>query len=107
MPGRFPLRSMRAVDTSTASSLAVLTAGIGPRIGGGDAQLAADLRLRPRGGYSTAFWTSQNLDFGKSRLWVDRLGVNKSVSATDLDPHADIDVGVDERRLPSGFAPSG
>jgi arylsulfatase A-like enzyme len=50
-------------------------------------------------GFDTAFWTSQNLNFGRSRLWVKDLGVRLFTSANLLDPEADIDLGADEGLL--------
>jgi phosphoglycerol transferase MdoB-like AlkP superfamily enzyme len=47
-------------------------------------------------GFDTAFWTSQNMLFGNARLWVKNLGVSKFVSATDLEPTSDLDMGAPE-----------
>ena len=47
----------------------------------------------------TAYWTSQNLTFGNFALWTGGLGVTSFVSALDLDPAADIDLGVHEALL--------
>jgi hypothetical protein len=99
-PRRFPLLGLHAVDTVTSTSLAVLTTGLGPH------ESVEVMHSWPlifdyakAAGYDGAFWTSQNLNFGKSRLWVQDLGVSHSVSGTDLDPNADIDIGADERLL--------
>jgi hypothetical protein len=99
-PRRFPLLGLHAVDTVTSTSLAVLTAGLGPHESVGVMHswpLLFD--YAKAAGYDAGFWTSQNLNFGKSRLWVQELGVSKSCSGTDLDPNADIDLGADERLL--------
>jgi arylsulfatase A-like enzyme len=50
-------------------------------------------------GFDTAFWTSQNMFFGNAHLWVKNLGVSHFVSATQLDPAADLDTGAPEARL--------
>jgi arylsulfatase A-like enzyme len=50
-------------------------------------------------GFDTAFWTSQNMMFGNSRLWVKNLGVSKFCSATDLEPTSDLDIGAPEGLL--------
>src|SRR6185295_4400175 len=40
-----------------------------------------------------------NMMFGNARLWVKNLGVSKFVSATELDPSCDLDMGAPERLL--------
>jgi phosphoglycerol transferase MdoB-like AlkP superfamily enzyme len=50
-------------------------------------------------GFDTAFWTSQNMMFGNARLWVKNLGVGQFLSATDLDPTSDLDMGAPEGLL--------
>jgi glucan phosphoethanolaminetransferase (alkaline phosphatase superfamily) len=91
---------MRALDSSTAISLAVLWSGVGPH------EDRETLHTWPlifdyarAAGYDTAFWTSQNMMFGNSRLWVKNLGVSKFCSATDLDPTSDLDMGAPEQLL--------
>jgi glucan phosphoethanolaminetransferase (alkaline phosphatase superfamily) len=99
-PGRHPLTQMRSQASSTAISLAVLWSGVDP-------QESRDvLHTWPlifdyakAAGYSTAFWTSQNMMFGNARLWVKNLGVDQFVSATELDPVADLDMGAPEHLL--------
>jgi glucan phosphoethanolaminetransferase (alkaline phosphatase superfamily) len=99
-PERFAFTQMRSVDSSTAISLAVLWSGL-------HANESRDrLHTWPlifdyarATGYDTAFWTSQNMMFGNVRLWVKNLGVKKFVSATELDPTADLDLGAPEYLL--------
>ena len=96
-PERYPLNQMRSLDSSTAISLAVLWAGIGPHE---DREVLHTWPLifdyAKAAGYGTAFWTSQNMMFGNARLWVKNLGVDRFCSATDLDPTADLDMGAPE-----------
>ncbi|MGC4090332.1 MAG: sulfatase-like hydrolase/transferase [Polyangiaceae bacterium] len=99
-PSRFPLLKMRSMDSCTAVSLAVLWSGLLPT------ESRDTLHTWPlifdyahAAGYDTAFWTSQNMMFGNARLWVKNLGVSKFVSATDLDPTADLDMGAPEKYL--------
>ncbi len=99
-PNRFPLRQLRSQASSTAISLAVLWAGVGPH------ESRDVLHTWPlvfdyarAAGWDTAFWTSQNMMFGNARLWVKNLGVSKFVSATDLDPTCDLDMGAPEDLL--------
>lgn len=100
LPERVGLSQHRALDSTTAISLAVLTAGVAPD------ESADVLHTWPlvfdyarAAGFSTAYWTSQNLFFGSSHLFVENLGVDEFVSATQLDSAADIDMGADERLL--------
>ena len=99
-PDRFSFSQMRSVDSCTAISLAVLWSGLYPT------ESRDNLHTFPllfdyakAAGYDTAFWTSQNMMFGNVRLWVKNLGVRKFVSATELDPTADLDMGAPEHLL--------
>ncbi len=100
LPSRIGLSQLRALDSTTAITLAVLWSGLPPT--------ASRERLRTQpllfdyaraAGYHTAYLTSQNLDFGDNRLWVQNLGVDRFCSATDLDPAADLDVGASDQLL--------
>jgi hypothetical protein len=100
LPSRIGLSQLRALDSTTAITLAVLWSGLPPT--------ASRERLRTQpllfdyaraAGYHTAYLTSQNLDFGDNRLWVQNLGVDRFCSATDLDPAADLDVGASDNSL--------
>ncbi len=99
-PERYPLRQVRSLASSTAISLAVLWAGIGPH------ESRDVLHTWPvifdyanAAGWDTAFWTSQNMMFGNARLWVKDLGARKFISATDIDPTCDLDMGAREDLL--------
>jgi glucan phosphoethanolaminetransferase (alkaline phosphatase superfamily) len=99
-PERFSFTQMRSVDSCTAISLAVLWSGLYPTDSRDDLHTFPLLFDYARAaGYDTAFWTSQNMMFGNVRLWVKNLGVSKFVSATDLDPTADLDLGAPEHLL--------
>ncbi len=96
-PDRVPLRQLRALDSSTAISLAVLWSGVGPH------ESRDVLHTWPlifdyakAAGYHSAYLTSQNMMFGNTRLWVKNLGVDRFFSATDVDPTSDIDLGAPE-----------
>ncbi len=100
LPNRAPLRQLRSMASTTAISLAVLWTGVGPE------ESREVLHTWPlvfdyakAAGFSTAFWTSQNMLFGNARLWVENLGADRFASATDLDPTADLDTGADEALL--------
>ena len=99
-PERYPFSNMRSVDSCTAISLAVLWSGLD------STESRDDLHTWPlifdyakAAGYDTAYWTSQNMLFGNVRLWVKNLGARKFVSATELDPTADLDIGAPEQHL--------
>jgi glucan phosphoethanolaminetransferase (alkaline phosphatase superfamily) len=99
-PDRLPLLRMRAVDSTTAISLAVMWSGHAPT------EPRAALHSAPllweyaqAANLATAYWTSQNLLFGNSGEWVRGLPLTKHVSATELDPGADLDTGADDGAL--------
>ena len=100
LPERFPFTQMRSMDSCTAISLAVLWSGVRP-IESRDTlhewPLVFDYAKAL--GYDTAYWTSQNMLFGNVRLWVKNLGVDHRVTATDLDPTSDLDMGAPEKYL--------
>ena len=98
LPERFPFTQMRSMDSCTAISLAVLWSGLRP-IESRDTlhewPLVFDYAKAL--GYETAYWTSQNMMFGNVRLWVQNLGVDHRVTATDLDLTSDLDMGAPEK----------
>lgn len=100
LPDRTPLLQMRSLASSTAISLAVLWTGIGPHESRDALHTWPSLFEYARAaGYDTAFWTSQNMLFGNSRLWVKDVPVTKLCTATELDPASDLDMGAPERLL--------
>lgn len=100
VPTRYPLLQLRSLDSCTAISLAVLWSGVAPTE---DREVLHKWPLvfdyARAAGYDTAFWTSQNMMFGNARLWVQNLGVRSFVSATDIDPVSDLDMGAPEAGL--------
>ncbi len=100
LPDRFPLTEMRSMDSTTAISLSVLWSGTGPEASRKVMHTWPLLFDYARAaGYDTAYWTSQNMLFGNARLFVKNLGVSHFVSATDLWPYADLDMGAPEQLL--------
>lgn len=100
LPRRHLLRQLRALDSSTAVSHAVLWTGLGsaaPRDQVHDAPSIFD--LAKVAGFRTALWSSQHEMFGNMWLWQADLELDRLVSATRLDPLADFYVGVPERSL--------
>ena len=100
LPERFPFTQMRSMDSCTAISLAVLWTGVRP-IESRDTlhEWPLIFDYAHALGYDTAYWTSQNMMFGNVRLWVKNLGVRQRVTATELDPTADLDMGAPEKYL--------
>jgi len=100
LPDRYPFTQMRSMDSCTAISLAVLWSGIKP-IESRDTlhEWPLIFDYAKSLGYETAYWTSQNMMFGNVRLWVKNLGVDHRVTATDLDPTSDLDMGAPEKFL--------
>ena len=100
MPERFGFNQMRSMASCTAISLAVTWSGLAPNE---DRDMLHTWPLvfdyAKAAGYDTAYWTSQNMLFGNARLWVKNLGVSKFVSATELEPTADLDMGAPEGLL--------
>jgi hypothetical protein len=94
------LRQMRAVDSSTAISLAVLWSGLSP----GDTREA--LHSAPllweyarAAGMGTGFWTAQNLLFANSGRWLEGIPFDRSVSATEVEPYATYQCGADDGNI--------
>lgn len=99
-PRRFGFNQLRSMASTTAVSLAVLWGGLLPN------EDRETLHTWPlvfdyarAAGWDTAYWTSQNMMFGNARLWVKNLGVGQFVSATDLEPRSDLDMGAPEELL--------
>lgn len=98
--GRFPLQQLRSLSSTTAISLAVLWTGLQPT------EDRDTLHTWPlifdyarAAGWDTAYWTSQNMLFGNSRLWVEHMAVSHMASALDLDPKSHLDMGAPEELL--------
>lgn len=99
-PDRIPLRQMRAMDSTTAISLAIMWTGILPT------QSRTELHSAPllweyaaAAGWHSSYWTSQNLLFGNSGTWLDGVPIDLRVSATQLEPDATMEIGSDDGKL--------
>jgi glucan phosphoethanolaminetransferase (alkaline phosphatase superfamily) len=100
LPSRFGFSQMRALDSTTAASLAVLWSGLAPT------QSRRALHTAPllweyahAAGFDTAYWTSQNLFFANAGTWLEGVPLSKWVSATDLDADPTYEVGADDGKL--------
>lgn len=100
LPNRFGFSQMRALDSTTAVSLAVLWSGLSPTASREALHTAPLLwEYAHAAGFDTAYWTSQNLFFANSGTWLEGLPLTRWVSATDLEPDPSYEVGADDARL--------
>ncbi len=102
VPDRIPFRQMRAVDSTTAISLAVMWSGLRPT------ESRAALHSAPlifeyahAASLDVAYWTSQNLLFGNSGTWLEGLPLDHHVSATELEEEPTMETGADDAKLVS------
>ncbi len=100
LPGRLGFSQMRALDSTTAVSLAVLWSGL-PPTASREAMHTAPLlwEYAHAAGFDTGYWTAQNLFFANSGTWLEGVPVSRWVSATDLEADATYEVGADDGRL--------
>ena len=100
LPGRFGFSQMRALDSTTAVSLAVLWSGLPPTASRQALHTAPLLwEYAHAAGFDTAYWTAQNLFFANSGTWLEGVPVSRWVSATDLEADATYEVGADDGKL--------
>lgn len=99
-PGRIPLTQMRALDSTTAISLAIMWTGLLPT------ESRADLHSAPilweyahAAKVESAYYTSQNLLFGNSGTWLEGTPWTRHVSATMIEPSATYETGADDGML--------
>jgi arylsulfatase A-like enzyme len=100
VPNRMPLLSMRSNDSTTAVSVAVLTTGVAPNSTREEMHSAPMIwELARAAGYDTAYFTSQDLRFGNSDMFVRDVGARFNTAGADLDPDSDLDLGADDQKL--------
>ena len=100
LPNRMPLRQMRAMDSTTAISLAIMWTGLLPTRSR-EALHSAPLlwEYLNAAGVHSSYWTSQNLLFGNSGTWLDGVKIDRRVSATQIEPDATMEIGADDGKL--------
>ncbi|MGO9834195.1 MAG: sulfatase-like hydrolase/transferase [Polyangiaceae bacterium] len=100
LPSRFGFSQMRALDSTTAASLAVLWSGL-PPTSSREALHTAPLlwEYAHAAGFETAYWTSQNLFFANAGTWLEGVPFSRLVSATDLDSDPTYELGADDGKL--------
>ncbi len=100
LPERFGFTQMRALDSTTAVSLAVLWSGLSPTAPRSALHTAPLLwEYAHAAGFDTGYWTAQNLFFANSGTWLEGVPVSHWVSATDLDADPTYEVGADDGKL--------
>jgi glucan phosphoethanolaminetransferase (alkaline phosphatase superfamily) len=100
VPERIALTQMRALDSTTAISLAIMWSGHDP------AESRKDLHSAPllweylkAANLEGTYWTSQNLLYGNSGTWIASVPLTRHVSATQLEPEATMELGSDDGNL--------
>jgi glucan phosphoethanolaminetransferase (alkaline phosphatase superfamily) len=100
LPDRYGFTQMRALDSTTAVSLAVLWSGLAPTASREALHTAPLLWEYARAaGYDTAYWTSQNMFFANSGTWLEGVPLSRWISATDLDADPTYETGADDAKL--------
>jgi hypothetical protein len=100
LPARFGFSNLRALDSTTAVSLAVLWSGLSPTASRQALHTAPLLwEYAHAAGYEAAYWTSQNMFFANSGTWLEGLPLSRWVSATDLDADPTYETGADDAKL--------
>jgi arylsulfatase A-like enzyme len=97
---RLPLTQMRALDSTTAISLAVMWNGLLPTANRKDQHTAPILwEYAHAAGLESAYYTSQNLLFGNSGLWLEGAPWTRHISATQIEQDATYEIGADDGKL--------
>jgi glucan phosphoethanolaminetransferase (alkaline phosphatase superfamily) len=103
-PQRFALTQMRSMDSSTFISATVLLSGLGPVVPRDDLYGAPFLfDYADAAGYEASYFTSQHLMYGGVRLLFVDAPLAHFVSATNLDPAANMLTGAEDRLLTDRF----
>ena len=100
LPERYGLTQMRALDSTTAISLAIMWGGLLPTATREDLHSAPLVwEYAKAAGFHTAYWTSQNLLFGNSGTWISSVPLDRTVNATQIEPEATMEIGADDGKL--------
>lgn len=103
-PHRLAFEQMRSMDSSTFISTSVLLSGmqpVVPRATVYSAPLVFD--YANAAGYEASYFTSQHLMYGNARMFFVDAPLAHFVSATNLDPEANILTGADDAKLTDRF----
>jgi glucan phosphoethanolaminetransferase (alkaline phosphatase superfamily) len=100
VPERIALTQMRALDSTTAISLAIMWSGLLPTEHRKELHSAPILwEYLHAAGLESAYYTSQNLLFGNSGKWLEGAPWTRHVSATMIEPEATYETGSDDGKL--------
>lgn len=100
VPDRMGITQMRALDSTTAISLSVMWNGLLPTRSREDLHKAPLLwEYAAAAGIQSAYYTSQNLLFGNSGLWLGNQPWTRHVSATQIEQDATYEIGADDGKL--------
>ncbi|HSQ62776.1 MAG TPA: sulfatase-like hydrolase/transferase [Polyangiaceae bacterium] len=100
LPDRLALTQMRALDSTTAISLAIMWGGLAPTSPRAALHSAPLLwEYAKAAGFHTAYWTSQNLLFGNSGTWIASVPLDRTVNATQIERDATMEIGADDGKL--------
>ncbi len=100
VPERIGLTQMRALDSTTAISLAIMWGGLAPTAHRENLHSAPLLwEYAKAAGFHTAYWTSQNLLFGNSGTWIQSVPLERTINATQIEPEATMEIGADDGKL--------
>lgn len=99
-PERLPLTQMRALDSTTAISLAVMWNGLYPTNSRKDQHTAPLIwDYMHAAGLESAYYTAQNMLFGNSGLWLAGSPWTRHISATQIEQDATYEIGADDGKL--------
>jgi hypothetical protein len=97
---RIALRQMRALDSTTAISLAVMWGGMLPTSDRSTFHTMPILwEYTHAAGLESAYYTAQNLLFGNSGKWLEGTPWTRHVSGTQIEPDATYETGADDGKL--------
>ena len=97
---RIPFLQMRALDSTTALSLAVMWNGLLPTSNRQDEHTAPLVwEYAHAAGLETSYYTAQNLLFGNSGTWLEGAPWTRHVSGTMIEPDATYEIGADDGKL--------
>jgi glucan phosphoethanolaminetransferase (alkaline phosphatase superfamily) len=100
VPDRIPFPQMRALDSTTAISLAIMWTGLNPTESRKDLHSAPLLWEYLHAAHlAGTYFTSQNLLFGNSGTWLEGVPITRRVSATEIEPDASYETGADDGLL--------
>lgn len=100
VPDRIALRQMRALDSTTAISLAIMWSGLLPTESRKTLHSAPILwEYTHAANLESAYYTSQNLLFGNSGTWLEGAPWTRHISATMIEPDATYETGSDDGKL--------